>query len=98
MATVTRGRLIDAVRPESGIHEPGRLAARQPRHRGHRREAGETMKVSGFDIFSARDKGASMGRNARTGEPAPISPPPGGDVPCVGGAEEADRGRPGRYR
>lgn len=98
MATVTRGRLSNAVRPESGIHESGRLAARQPRHRGHRRTAGETVKLSGFGTLLARDKGARVGRNPRTGEPAPISPPAGGEVPCVGGAEEADRGRPGRYR
>ena len=36
--------------------------------------AGETVKLSGFGTFSARDKGARMGRNPTTGAPAPISP------------------------
>jgi integration host factor subunit alpha len=35
---------------------------------------GETVKLSGFGIFTARDKGARIGRNPKTGAEAPIAP------------------------
>src|SRR6476661_6816810 len=33
----------------------------------------ETVKLSGFGLFSVRKKGQRLGRNPKTGEPAPIS-------------------------
>lgn len=36
--------------------------------------AGETVKLSGFGTFTVRRKGARVGRNPRTKEPAPIEP------------------------
>ena len=42
-----------------------------------RLEAGEVVKISGFGTFTLRvtlrDKGERLGRNPKTGEPAPIS-------------------------
>jgi integration host factor subunit alpha len=35
---------------------------------------GETVKLSGFGIFTVRDKGARIGRNPKTGTEAPIAP------------------------
>ena len=37
-------------------------------------EAGNTVKLSGFGVFQVRAKRARMGRNPKTGEPAPIEP------------------------
>ena len=36
--------------------------------------AGDTVKISSFGTFMVRDKGPRMGRNPKTGEPAPVSP------------------------
>ena len=36
--------------------------------------SGETVKLSGFGIFTVRDKGARPGRNPRTGAAVPIAP------------------------
>ena len=35
---------------------------------------GETVKLSGFGVFTVRDKAARVGRNPKTGEIAPIAP------------------------
>jgi integration host factor subunit alpha len=35
---------------------------------------GETVKLSGFGLFTVRQKKARLGRNPKTGEPASISP------------------------
>jgi integration host factor subunit alpha len=37
-------------------------------------ERGEQVKLSGFGVFQVRAKNARMGRNPKTGEPAPIDP------------------------
>jgi integration host factor subunit alpha len=37
-------------------------------------QSGESINISGFGKFTARNKQARMGRNPRTGEPIPISP------------------------
>jgi integration host factor subunit alpha len=37
-------------------------------------ERGETVKLSSFSSFVVRQKGERLGRNPKTGEPAPISP------------------------
>ena len=39
-----------------------------------RLSAGKTVKISSFGTFMVRDKGPRMGRNPKTGEPAPVSP------------------------
>lgn len=36
--------------------------------------AGESVKLSGFGVFSVRAKGERPGRNPRTGEVVPIAP------------------------
>ena len=39
-----------------------------------RLEAGEDVRISSFGSFTLRDKGLRVGRNPKTGEPAPIPP------------------------
>ena len=39
-----------------------------------RLSAGEEVKISSFGSFTVRDKGLRIGRNPKTGEPAPIDP------------------------
>ena len=76
MATVTRGRLSDAVHRETGLprREAAGLVDAVIEAIAERLAAGEPVKLSGFGAFSVRGKGARMGRNPRTGEAAPIAP------------------------
>ena len=73
MATVTRAALRDAVHAELGL--PLREAAELVDEViAERLSAGEEVKISSFGSFTVRDKGLRMGRNPKTGEPAPIEP------------------------
>ena len=76
MATVTRADLIDAVHRE--IELPRRDAAKIVdtiiETIAERLEGREDVKISSFGRFAVRDKGFRVGRNPRTGEPAPILP------------------------
>ena len=76
MATVTRADLTDAVHREIGL--PRRDAAGMVdtiiETIAERLEAGEDVKISSFASFTLRDKSLRVGRNPKTGEPAPILP------------------------
>ena len=76
MATVTRADLTDAVHKEIGL--PRRAAAGIAdtviETIAERLEAGEDVKISSLGRFTVRDKGLRVGRNPKTGEPAPILP------------------------
>ena len=76
MATVTRTVLTDAVHREIGLprRDAAELVDAVIEAISERLAAGETVKISSFGSFSIRDKGPRMGRNPKTGEPAPISP------------------------
>ena len=73
MATVTRAALRDAIHAELGL--PLREAAGLVDEViAERLSAGEEVKISSFGSFTVRDKGLRIGRNPKTGEPAPIDP------------------------
>ena len=76
MATVTKADLIDAVRDEVGVthREAAELVDGFVEMMAERLSAGDTVKISSFGTFMVRDKGPRMGRNPKTGEPAPVSP------------------------
>ena len=76
MATVTRADLTDAVHREIGIprRDAAALVDTVIETIAERLEAGEDVKISSFGRFTVRDKSLRMGRNPKTGEPAPILP------------------------
>ena len=76
MATVTRADLRDAVHAELGLssREAAELVDEVIEAIAERLSAGEAVKISSFGSFTVRDKGLRMGRNPKTGEPAPIEP------------------------
>ena len=73
---ITRAELADAVLREVGLgrQECAGLVDRTLELMVEALERGETVKLSGFGVFSVRDKRARMGRNPKTGEPAAIVP------------------------
>ena len=75
MATVTRADLSEAVLREIGLsrRESAKFVDSIIDAIADRLEAGEVVKISGFGTFTLRDKGERLGRNPKTGEPAPIS-------------------------
>ncbi len=76
MATVTRADLRDAVHAELGLplREAAELVDEVIEAIAERLSAGEAVKISSFGSFTVRDKGLRIGRNPKTGEPAPIEP------------------------
>ncbi len=76
MPTVTRADLTDAVHREIGLsrRDAAELVDTVIEAIAERLEAGEDVKVSSFGRFTLRDKGLRVGRNPKTGEPAPILP------------------------
>ena len=74
MATVTRADLSEAVLREIGLsrRESAKFVDSIIDAIADRLEAGEAVKISGFGTFTLRDKGERLGRNPKTGEPAPI--------------------------
>ena len=76
IATVTKADLMDAVRDEVGVtrQEAAALVEGFIETIAERLSAGETVKISSFGTFMVRDKRPRMGRNPKTGEPAPVSP------------------------
>ena len=76
MATVTRRDLTEAVHREMGLplREAADLVDGFIEAIAERLSAGEEVKISSFGRFAVREKGARMGRNPRTGEPAAILP------------------------
>jgi integration host factor subunit alpha len=74
--TVTRADLSEALHEQVGLsrQECSGLVERVLDMIVETLERGETVKLSGFGVFSVRDKRARMGRNPKTGEPAAIIP------------------------
>jgi integration host factor subunit alpha len=73
--TIVRGDLCDAVRREMGLskHESRMLVEQLLAEIAGCLVRGEPVKLTGFGLFVVRQKGERLGRNPRTGEPAPIS-------------------------
>lgn len=74
--TLTRADLCEAVHQEVGLTrlDCAALVERTLDLIAETLEAGKTVKLSGFGVFQVRSKRARMGRNPKTGEPAPIEP------------------------
>ena len=75
MATVTRADLSEVVCREIGLsrRETADFVESVLELISDRLAAGEMVNISGFGSFTLRDKEERLGRNPRTGEPAPIS-------------------------
>ena len=76
MVRVTRAHLRDAVYRETGLplREAGGLVDAVLEAIAERLAAGEPVKLSGFGVFTVRDRKAGTGRNPRTGEAMPFPP------------------------
>ena len=76
MVRVTRARLRDAVYRETGLplREAGGLVDAVLEAIAERLAAGEPVKLSGFGVFTVREKEARTGRNPGTGEAVLIPP------------------------
>ena len=76
MDTVSRADLTDAVHREIGLprRDAAALVDTVIEMIAERLEAGEDVKLSSFGRFTVRGKGLRVGRNPKTGEPAPILP------------------------
>jgi integration host factor subunit alpha len=74
--TLTRMDLSEAVFRDVGLsrNESAQLVESVLQHVSDALVAGETVKISSFGTFSARDKSSRVGRNPKTGEEVPISP------------------------
>ncbi len=74
--TVTRADLAEAVHEEVGLtrQDCAGLVERTLDLVAEALEQNETVKLSGFGVFQVRAKRARVGRNPKTGEPAPIDP------------------------
>ncbi|MDO1558690.1 integration host factor subunit alpha [Brevundimonas sp. 2R-24] len=74
--TLTRADLCEAVHNEVGLArtECASLVERSLELIVETLEKGEMVKLSGFGVFQVRAKRARVGRNPKTGEPAPIDP------------------------
>ena len=71
---LTRADLAEAVHREVGLtrQDGARLIERMLDLVVEALGRGEVVKLSGFGVFQVRDKRARMGRNPKTGAPAPI--------------------------
>jgi len=74
--TLTRSDLSEAVYREVGLsrNESAELVESILGHISGALVKGETVKISSFGTFSARDKGRRIGRNPKTGDEVPIEP------------------------
>jgi len=74
--TLTRADLAEAVHHEVGLtrQDCAGLVERTLDLIAEALEHGEIVKLSGFGVFQVRAKRARVGRNPKTGEPAPIDP------------------------
>lgn len=72
--TITRCELSDAVYREIGLSysESNQLVSSALEEISLSLEAGETVKLSSFGTFSINNKEERVGRNPKTGKPAPI--------------------------
>jgi integration host factor subunit alpha len=73
--TIARDDLYEAVRRELGLsaHECRLLVEHVLAEIIGCLVRGETVKLTGFGVFAVRQKGERLGRNPKTGAPAPIS-------------------------
>ena len=103
MATVTKADLIDAVRDEVRVthREAVELVEGFIETIAERLAVADMVKISSFGTFMVRDKGPRMGRNPKTGEPAPVLPRlvavfrPSVDPEAVGGEGRRRNGERG---
>ncbi len=74
--TLTRADLAESVHQEVGLtrQDCAGMVERVLDLLTEALERGEVVKLSGFGVFQVRDKRARMGRNPKTGAPAPIEP------------------------
>ncbi len=74
--TVTRAQLGEAVYQEVGLsrNESAELLEAVLSEMSSALSRGETVKISSFGSFFARQKGQRIGRNPKTGEEVPILP------------------------
>ncbi|MBF0272608.1 MAG: integration host factor subunit alpha [Magnetococcales bacterium] len=75
MATTTKADLVEAVYERIGLSRPKSTAIVEQVFEmiTQRLEQAETVKLSGFGVFSVRGKRARPGRNPKTGEPIEIT-------------------------
>jgi integration host factor subunit alpha len=73
---VTRADLAEAVYQKVGLSriEAADLVEQVIEEICNTLATGETLKLSGFGVFTVREKGTRMGRNPKTGEKVPIEP------------------------
>jgi integration host factor subunit alpha len=74
--TVTRAELIEAVYLMSGLprHEAALLVQQVLGEISDALVSGENVRLSGFGVFTVRDKAERVGRNPKTGVEVPIEP------------------------
>jgi integration host factor subunit alpha len=72
---IARRDICDAVRRETGLsaNECRTLVEQVLAEITGCLVRGEAVKLTGFGLFAVRQKGERLGRNPRTGEPAPIT-------------------------
>ncbi|MBF0181821.1 MAG: integration host factor subunit alpha [Magnetococcales bacterium] len=75
MPTTTKADLVAAVHEKSGLSLPRSTTLVEQVFETIVRELekGETVKLSGFGVFSVRSKRSRPGRNPKTGEPIEIT-------------------------
>ena len=75
MATTTKSDLVAAVHDHSGLTKPRATTVVEQVFETitQRLVVGETVKLSGFGVFSVLNKRARPGRNPKTGEPIEIT-------------------------
>jgi integration host factor subunit alpha len=74
--TITRANLTEAVADKVGLSRAGSadLVEQVLGGMSAALASGESVKLSGFGIFTVRQKGRRIGRNPRTGVTVPIEP------------------------
>jgi integration host factor subunit alpha len=74
--TATRAELTEAVYQMSGLsrHEAAGLVEQVLTEISDALTAGQNVKLSGFGVFTVRDKAERVGRNPKTGIEVPIEP------------------------
>ena len=76
MSTVTRANLSETIYAEVGLsrNESAALLETVLDRMATALEAGDSVKISGFGVFTVRQKGRRIGRNPKTGQEVPILP------------------------
>ena len=76
MSTITRANLSETIYAEVGLsrNESAALLETVLDRLAAALEAGDSVKISGFGVFTVRQKGRRIGRNPKTGQEVPILP------------------------